>query len=135
MCKAVQRIHKAKIVHRDIKPGNFLVMRDGTIRLSDFGTARLIEDSSKPILDDYAGWPPGDIRYTAPEIISSLHDVTPHFAFKGDIFSLGATLFERKRQRKYTVDNDLQLQVVGDCRWHGTTNGPSKQIGLGGIYL
>jgi serine/threonine protein kinase len=94
MCKAVQRIHAARVVHRDLKPGNFLVMRDGTIRLSDFGTARLIEDSSKPILDDYAGLPPGDIRYTAPEIISSLHDVTPHFAFKGDIFSLGATLFE-----------------------------------------
>lgn len=32
--------------------------------------------------------------YTAPEIISSLHDVTPRFAFKGDIFSLGTTLFE-----------------------------------------
>jgi serine/threonine protein kinase len=94
MCKTVQRIHRARVVHRDLKPGNFLVMRDGTIRLSDFGTARLIDDSSKPILDDYAGLPPGDIRYTAPEIISSLHDITPHFAFKGDIFSLGATLFE-----------------------------------------
>jgi serine/threonine protein kinase len=94
MCKAVQRIHAARVVHRDLKPGNFLVMHDGTIRLSDFGTARHIEDSSKPILDDYAGLPPGDIRYTAPEIISSLHDITPHYAFKGDIFSLGATLFE-----------------------------------------
>jgi serine/threonine protein kinase len=94
MCKAVQRIHAARVVHRDLKPGNFLVMGDGTIRLSDFGTARLIEESSKPILDDYAGIPPGDIRYTAPEIISSLHDITPHFAFKGDMFSLGAILFE-----------------------------------------
>jgi serine/threonine protein kinase len=94
MCKAVQRIHAVRVVHRDLKPSNFLVMRDGTIRLSDFGTARLIEDSSKPILDDYAGMPPGDIQYTAPEIISSLHDVTPLYAFKGDIFSLGATLFE-----------------------------------------
>jgi serine/threonine protein kinase len=94
MSKAVQRIHAAKVVHRDLKPGNFLVMRDGTVRLSDFGTARLIADSSKPILDNYAGMPPGDIRYTAPEIISSLHDTAPHFAFKGDIFALGATLFE-----------------------------------------
>jgi serine/threonine protein kinase len=94
MCKTVQRIHAAKVVHRDLKPGNFLVMRDGTLRLSDFGTARILGDTSKPILDDYAGLPPGDIRYTAPEIISSLHDIAPHYAFKGDIFSLGATLFE-----------------------------------------
>jgi serine/threonine protein kinase len=94
MSKAVQRIHAAKVVHRDLKPGNFLMMGDGTVRLSDFGTARLIGDSSKPILDEYAGMPPGDIRYTAPEIISSLHDTAPHFAFKGDIFALGATLFE-----------------------------------------
>lgn len=94
MCKAVQRIHAARVVHRDLKPGNFLVMRDRTVRLSDFGTARILGDSSKPILDDYAGLPPGDIRYTAPEIISSLHDIAPHYAFKGDVFALGATLFE-----------------------------------------
>jgi serine/threonine protein kinase len=94
MCKTVQRIHAVRVVHRDLKPGNFLVMQDGTLRLSDFGTARVIGDFSKSILDNYAGLPPGDIRYTAPEIISSLHDTAPHFAFKGDIFALGATLFE-----------------------------------------
>jgi serine/threonine protein kinase len=94
MCKSVQRIHAARVVHRDLKPGNFLVMKGGAVRLSDFGTARILGDSSKPILDDYAGLPPGDIRYTAPEIIASLHDTAPYFAFKGDIFSLGATLFE-----------------------------------------
>ena len=94
MCKAVQRIHARKIVHRDLKPGNFLIMNDGTVRLSDFGTARQVGDSSKPLLDDYAGLPPGDIRYTAPEIISSLHDADPSFAFRGDFFSLGAILFE-----------------------------------------
>lgn len=94
MCKSVQRIHTARVVHRDLKPGNFLLMKDGAVRLSDFGTARMLGDCSKPILDNYAGLPPGDIRYTAPEIIASLHDTAPHFAFKGDIFSLGATLFE-----------------------------------------
>jgi len=94
MCKSVQRIHATRIVHRDLKPGNFLIMSDGTIRLSDFGTARIIGDSTEPLLEDYAGLPPGDIRYTAPEIISSLHDGAPSFAFKGDFFSLGAILFE-----------------------------------------
>jgi serine/threonine protein kinase len=94
MCKAVQRIHAMRIVHRDLKPGNVLLMRDGTARLSDFGTARTIGDGSKSILQDYTGMPPGDIRYTAPEIISSLHDSDHRFAIKADIFSLGAILFE-----------------------------------------
>lgn len=86
MCKAVQRIHAMKIVHRDLKPENFLLMQDGTARLSDFGTARTVGDGSKPILQDYTGVPPGDIRYTAPEIISSLHDSDHRFAIRADMF-------------------------------------------------
>jgi serine/threonine protein kinase len=94
MCKAVHHIHKMGIVHRDLKPGNFLLMKDGTLRLSDFGTARLLINDAKPILADYAGQPPGAIPYTSPEIVSSLHDVDATYAYKGDIFSLGAILFE-----------------------------------------
>ena len=39
MCRSVQRIHGRGLVHRDIKPGNFLVMEDGSLRLADFGAA------------------------------------------------------------------------------------------------
>lgn len=53
MCKAVQRIHLAGIVHRDIKPSNFLVMDDGAVKLSDFGTARLIDGTEPPLLANY----------------------------------------------------------------------------------
>jgi len=94
MCKSVQRIHARRIVHRDLKPGNFLIMHDGSLRLSDFGTARTVGESTRPILDDYSGHFPGDIRYTPPEIISSLHDGDPGFAFLADVYSQGAILFE-----------------------------------------
>jgi serine/threonine protein kinase len=94
MCRAVQHIHSRSIVHRDLRPGNFLIFSDGSIRLSDFGTARRLTPDEKPMLDDYSGYPPGAIAYTAPELIASLHDVSSEIAYKADVFSLGAILFE-----------------------------------------
>jgi serine/threonine protein kinase len=92
MCKAVRRIHQAGICHRDIKPSNFLVF-DGTLKLSDFGTARDFSGSDAPLLQRYE-MSPGDTRYTAPELLALLHDAEPRMAFFGDFFSLGATFFE-----------------------------------------
>ena len=91
MCRAVQRIHARRVVHRDLKPSNFLVMPDGSLRLSDFGTARDLNNDA--IARAYHA-PPGDVGYAAPEMIASLHDVDPSFALAGDIYSLGAILFE-----------------------------------------
>lgn len=93
MCKAAQRIHGRMIAHRDMKPSNFLVMPNGEVKLSDFGTARDVSGAEPPILSNYAA-PPGDSRYTAPEMLALLHDDEPAIALLGDIYSLGATLFE-----------------------------------------
>jgi serine/threonine protein kinase len=93
MCRAVQRIHKHRIVHRDLKPENFLISSDGTPKLSDFGTARSLGDHTPSLLYAY-DWPPGDRRYAAPEMIACLHDEDPEIAFRADVFSLGASLFE-----------------------------------------
>lgn len=92
MCRAVQRVHAAFIAHRDLKPSNFLIMDDGTLRLSDFGAARQIPGVAG-IATKYTG-PPGDLRYVSPEMMAVLHDVDPSFAFKGDFYALGAILFE-----------------------------------------
>jgi serine/threonine protein kinase len=92
MCRAVQRLHKSGVAHRDLKPPNFLVMPDSSIRLSDLGTARRLT-SSAALLGSYKG-PPGDISYSAPEMLALLHDEHPTIAFRSDFFSLGAILFE-----------------------------------------
>lgn len=92
MCKIVQRLHRDGVVHRDLKPANFLLLRRGELVLSDLGTAKHLDES--PASTTYAGLPPGDLRYTAPEILASLHDDDPTVAKGADIFALGAVFFE-----------------------------------------
>lgn len=94
MCRGVQRIHARGISHRDLKPRNFLVSRSGEVRLSDFGTARQVADGhALQLAASYSG-PPGDLRYAAPELLACLHDDDPRISLRGDIYSLGAILFE-----------------------------------------
>jgi serine/threonine protein kinase len=110
MCRAVQRIHLRGIAHRDLKPSNFLVMPDGSVKLSDFGTARDLSGMPNAILQHYAD-PPGDSRYASPEMITCLHDEDPQIAFHGDIFSLGSILFE--------LITGTCLGVILDPQFHG----------------
>jgi serine/threonine protein kinase len=91
MCRAVGRIHQLGYAHRDLKPTNFLIMPDGKLKLSDFGTARSF--SQPAISNDYTA-PPGDLRYAAPEVLSCLLDDDPRLAFTADVFALGSILFE-----------------------------------------
>ncbi|MYK32030.1 MAG: protein kinase family protein [Boseongicola sp. SB0670_bin_30] len=93
LCRAVQRIHSQRIAHRDLKPSNILVMPNGQVKLSDFGTARRIDSVTPALVGAYTA-PPGDRRYCAPEMLGCLHDENPEIAFTSDFFSLGAILFE-----------------------------------------
>ncbi len=69
-----------------------LVMSDGALRLSDFGTARQF-NGAKGLLKSYS-FPPGDWTYAPLEMIAAIHDLEPTIAYTGDIYSLGAVLFE-----------------------------------------
>lgn len=93
MCRAVKSVNDLNIAHRDLKPDNFLVTRSGRIRLCDFGTAREIGVAIPQLQPSYQ-FPVGDLRYASPELLAGLHDVEPSIAFLGDVFALGAILFE-----------------------------------------
>jgi serine/threonine protein kinase len=81
---ALEAAHGAGIVHRDVKPANVLVQRDGSARLTDFGIAVSTGDSSLTTQGALIGSP----SYMAPERI---HGDEPDPA--GDLWSLGATLY------------------------------------------
>ncbi len=78
--------HKIGLIHRDIKPGNLLLERDGQrVKISDFGLARAVRDPSVTGIGVVAGTP----AYMAPE--QALGQPLDH---RVDLFSLGSTLYE-----------------------------------------
>lgn len=91
MCRAVQHLHGGNVVHRDLKPDNFLLFHGNRIKLGDLGTGRDLSEA--PLLPRYDR-PVGDLRYTSPELIACVHDFDPQLAKQGDFFALGAILFE-----------------------------------------
>ncbi|MEW4488697.1 protein kinase [Thalassoglobus sp. JC818] len=85
MCDALTCSHAAGVVHRDIKPGNFLLAHSGQLKLSDFGLAS-VADSRRITA---AGKTAGTFLYMAPEQIRG-QEITD----KTDLYALGCVLYE-----------------------------------------
>ncbi len=89
VCDAVQFAHRNLIVHRDLKPGNILVDGDGTVKLLDFGIARIVEDSGLAARTrTRAGGRLLTPEYASPEQIRDQPLTTAT-----DVFSLGVILY------------------------------------------
>jgi serine/threonine-protein kinase len=88
VCDAVQHAHSNLVVHLDLKPGNILVTPDGTVKLLDFGIARLLggEDEAMPMTRGSRAFTP---EYASPEHVRGEQLTTA-----SDVFSLGVILFE-----------------------------------------
>lgn len=84
VAEALHFAHAQKVVHRDIKPANIMLLRDKTVKVTDFGIAR-ITASSKTKTGVVLGTP----SYMSPEQLSG-----KHVDGRSDIFSLGVMLYE-----------------------------------------
>ncbi|MBR5626351.1 MAG: serine/threonine protein kinase, partial [Thermoguttaceae bacterium] len=84
VCDALKHAHDRGIIHRDIKPANILLLKDGSVKVSDYGIAHFFGDSRLTGTDMVIG----TIEFMSPEQAQA-GPLTP----KSDIYSLGALLY------------------------------------------
>jgi tRNA A-37 threonylcarbamoyl transferase component Bud32 len=116
VCDALQCAHDRGIVHRDIKPENLLIDRSGTVKIADFGIARMMAEPSAaedaPGLTRSCCAAPtlatGTPDYAAPEQLACA--ATDH---RADIYSLGVVLYE---------------MLTGERPNAGTVIAPSRRV-------
>lgn len=82
--RALRAAHSAGVLHRDVKPGNVLIGRDGRVLLTDFGIAQIEGDTTITRTGEVVG----SVDYLAPERVRG-HDPGP----SSDLWALGATLY------------------------------------------
>ena len=87
VAEAMKHAHERGLIHRDIKPENVILTKDGQVKLADLGLARLTADEKWAMSE--AGMAIGTPYYISPEQVRGQVDVD----IRGDIYSLGATLY------------------------------------------
>jgi eukaryotic-like serine/threonine-protein kinase len=83
--RAVEHVHSCNVVHRDLKPGNIYLTKDGRVKLMDFGVAKLMDQPEYNAHRTMVG----TLLYISPEQING-HSTD----FRSDIYTLGVSLFE-----------------------------------------
>ncbi|WP_437809767.1 protein kinase domain-containing protein [Sorangium sp. So ce1078] len=88
VCAGLEAAHRAGVIHRDLKPDNVLLGRDGRVVLTDFGIARAIapDGEAGKTLGAVLGTP----AYMAPEQVQGATDIDA----RADLYALGAMLYE-----------------------------------------
>jgi serine/threonine protein kinase/formylglycine-generating enzyme required for sulfatase activity len=104
LADALQVAHAAGVIHRDIKPQNVLIAPDDRPKLTDFGLARVTDESLLSRSGEFAG----TYAYASPEQIAGQRTKLDH---RSDIFSLGVVLYELLTLRR-PFEGDTTHQIA-----------------------
>jgi len=127
VCQALVCAHKNGIIHRDIKPKNILISKEGIVKLTDFGVARDIDAPDLTTTGAIIGTP----FYMSPEQAGGAKA-----GFQSDIFSLGVVLYEMVTGKKPFVAEENQGVITKICRGKYKSPfwlGPHHSWRLGGV--
>jgi serine/threonine-protein kinase len=92
LCAGLKHAHDMGIVHRDLKPSNLMILKDGTVKLTDFGIAK---DLDRTALTE-ANSTVGTAAYMSPEQCKGERNLT----YKSDLYSMGIMFYELLTGRK-----------------------------------
>jgi serine/threonine-protein kinase len=101
--KALSHAHSRGIIHRDIKPQNIMVLRDGSVKVADFGIARLASAAQATLTQEALG----SVHYISPEQARG-----SHIDCRADIYSAGVVLYEMTAGRlPYEGDTPVSVAI------------------------
>lgn len=99
--RALEHAHSRGIIHRDIKPQNIMVLRDGSVKVADFGIACL-QNNAQTLTQDALG----SVHYISPEQARG-----EHIDARSDIYSAGVVLYEMLTSR-LPFEGDTAVSVA-----------------------
>jgi serine/threonine protein kinase len=106
---AIGHAHTVGVIHRDIKPNNVLLCENGTVKVMDFGLAKVVQDISQNTVTQTAA---GTLYYMSPEQIKGLKNVDN----RSDIYSIGMSVYEMVTGQtpfdKSKSEYEIQKQII-----------------------
>ena len=110
VCTAVQHAHAHRVVHLDLKPANILVTADGTVKLLDFGIAKMLRPEGEATV---RGESATLLNLMTPEYASPEQVQGAHLGTASDVYSLGVVLYELLTgHRPYRMRTRMQHEVA-----------------------
>lgn len=110
VCDAVEHAHQRGVIHRDLKPGNLLVTKDGEPKVLDFGIARAMDnDIGVTTVQTDIGQLIGTLPYMSPEQVGSN---TTEVDIRSDIYALGVIMYELLAGK---LPHDLKSRSIPDA--------------------